>query len=111
MRILWITLCVAAMETLGGCSEAAGERKQPIALDKVPADLRKIGQEKHPDVVFDTAFTETEDGRSVYELKGKTKTGKIHEVEVTKDGKNPECRIINRVGTCRQTVAFRKKWP
>jgi uncharacterized membrane protein YkoI len=87
MRIVSITLCVAAMAISGGCSESIGERKQPIALNKVPAEILKIAQEKHPDVVFESAFTETEDGQWVYELKGKTKTGKNYEVEVTKDGK------------------------
>ena len=86
MRVFWVTLCLATIAT-AGCSKSAGERKTPIALEKVPAELLKVAQEKFPDVVFDSAFTETEDGQPVYELKGKAKSGKIHEVEVTKDGK------------------------
>lgn len=86
MRILCVLLCLVAM-TSCGCSESEGERKKVIALDKVPNEVRKVAQEKYPDVVFDSAFTETEDGQSVYELKGKSKAGKIYEVEVTKEGK------------------------
>lgn len=87
MKVLWITLCMTVLTVSSGCSKPVGERKQPIALAKVPSELLKVAQEKFPDVVFDTAFTEVEDGQPVYELKGKSKTGKAYEVEVTKDGK------------------------
>ena len=86
MRLFWVMFFVVTIAT-AGCSKSEGERKAPIALEKVPAELLKVAQEKYPDVVFDSAFTETEDGQPVYELRGKSKTGKIHEVEVTKDGK------------------------
>lgn len=87
MRILWVMICVAAIATSVGCSKGAAERKQPLALEKVPSEILKVAQDKYPDVVFDAAFTEIEDGQSVFELKGKTKSGKRYEVEVTKDGK------------------------
>jgi uncharacterized membrane protein YkoI len=87
MRTLWMTMWLAAISLLIGCSESAAERKNPIALDKVPHEIIKIAQEEFPDLVFDSAFTETEDGQPVFELKGKEKSGKIREVEVTKDGK------------------------
>jgi hypothetical protein len=35
----------------------------------------------------EAACTEVEEGQSVYELKGQSKTGKMLEVEITKDGK------------------------
>jgi hypothetical protein len=87
MRILRVSLCLLSIAFVAGCGEAIGERKQPIALEKVPADILKVAQEKYPDLVFETAFTEIEDGQPVYELKGKAKSGKMIEVEVTKDGK------------------------
>lgn len=87
MRIVWVIFYVAAIFTSNGCSKPAGERKQPITMDKVPSEILKVAQDKYPDVVFDAAFTEVEDGQPVYELKGKTSTGKRYEVEVTKDGK------------------------
>ena len=87
MRILWMMLCMAAIAVSVGCSKAAGERKQPIAMEKVPSEILKVAQDKYPDVVFDAAFTEIEKGQPVFELKGKTTSGKRYEVEVTKDGK------------------------
>ncbi|MDB5342980.1 MAG: hypothetical protein JWP89_1357 [Schlesneria sp.] len=87
MRFLRVLLYILSIAFVAGCGESIGERKQPIAMDKVPAEILKVAQEKYPEFVFDTAFTEIEDGQSVYELKGKAKSGKIIEVEVTKDGK------------------------
>ena len=87
MRILGMTLCLLGIFSCCGCSDAMGERKTPIALENVPSEILKIAQSKFPDVAFDSAFMETENGQSVFELKGKSKTGKIFEVEVTKDGK------------------------
>lgn len=87
MRILITTLSLCLVHLMLGCSGAAVEMKKPLAMDKVPADILKVAQEKYPEIVFETAFTETEQGHPVYELKGKTKSGKIHEVEVTHDGK------------------------
>jgi uncharacterized membrane protein YkoI len=87
MRVLSASLLLGLITLFSGCTQSAGEPKESIAIDKVPAELFKIAQEKYPDVVFNAAFLETEDGQRVYELKGKTKSGKNYEVEVTKDGK------------------------
>ena len=56
-------------------------------MDQVPPEILTVAQDKYPDLVFDAAFTETENGQPVYELKGKATSGKMMEVEVTKDGK------------------------
>ncbi len=87
MRISTIVLCGVLMAAQGGCSESDEGLKKPLPMDQVPADILKVAQEKYPELVFDVAFTETEDGVPVYELKGKSKTGKMMEVEVTHDGK------------------------
>ncbi len=55
MRILHVLLCVAIAMTCG-CSKSADQLKQPIALDKVPAEILKIAQDKYPTVKFDAAF-------------------------------------------------------
>ncbi|MFN5078916.1 MAG: hypothetical protein ACK5MO_25280 [Planctomyces sp.] len=47
----------------------------------------KAAQDQFPDLKFLAAYTEIEDGQPVYELKGQSKTGKMLEVEITKDGK------------------------
>ena len=86
MRLLHVLLFVA-ITMISGCSKSADQLKQPLALDKVPAEILKIAQDKYPNVKFDAAFTETEAGQPVYELNGKTSTGKNYEVKVTKDGR------------------------
>jgi uncharacterized membrane protein YkoI len=69
-----------------GCGDTR-ENDVPIPFEKVPPELLKVAQEKFPDVKFDSAYKETKDGQEVYEVRGKTKQGKIREVEVTADGK------------------------
>ena len=88
MRFHQIASVFVTVAMSAGCSESVIEgRKQPLAMDKVPPEIMKIAQEKYPELTFETAFTEVEDGKPVYELKGKTKEGKIREVEITRDGK------------------------
>ena len=70
-----------------GCGGEAIEVKQPLPLDQVPPQILKVAQDRYPDLKFSAAWTEVEDGQSVYELKGQYKNGKMLEVEVTTDGK------------------------
>jgi len=66
------------------CSQKLGEgRKQIIPLDQVPPAVMKAAQERLPEVKFDSAL-KTPDG--LYEVRGKTKTGKIQEAEVNAAG-------------------------
>ena len=68
---------------LGGCGSGR-EEKSPIALEEVPAAAMKTAKEKAPEVVsFHEAYRK-KDG--TYEVRGKTKTGKVIEVEVKEDG-------------------------
>ncbi len=53
---------------------------------RFPLDVMKIAADKLPGVKFDSAYKETKDGKEVFELRGKTKEGKIRDVEVTADG-------------------------
>lgn len=46
----------------------------------------KAAREKLPEVRFDSAWKAREDGREVYEVRGKTTSGKTLEVEVAPDG-------------------------
>ena len=75
-----------ALLIMFGCGEK-GENDVPMPLDKVPPDVMKIAVEKLPGVKFDSAYKETKDGKEVFEVRGKTKDGKIRDVEVTADGK------------------------
>ena len=68
---------------LYGCG-AGGEQKSPIKLEDVPAPAMKTAKEKAPEVVsFHEAYLK-KDG--TYEVRGKTKSGKVIEVEVKEDG-------------------------
>lgn len=87
MRFKILQPCILIASLCIGCSDTDEGLKKPIAMDQVPPEIIKVAQDKYPDLVFDTAFTEMEDGQPVYELKGKSVTGKMMEVEVTKDGK------------------------
>lgn len=79
-RILALILLATA-----GCREE-GENDVPVAIDKVPANLVKLAEEKYPGVKFTSAYKETKDGKEVYEIRGKNKEGKILDVEITADG-------------------------
>lgn len=87
----WFTgRCFAALLIglfLTGCDRDAFEMKEPLPLEQVPPEIMKVAQDKYPDLKFLAAYTEIEDGQEVYELKGQSKTGKMLEVEITKDGK------------------------
>ena len=69
---------------LAGCGKAAAPKtKVVVPLDQVPSVVMKAAQTKKPDVKFNTVV-KTADG--IYEVQGKTKAGKIIEVEVSEAG-------------------------
>lgn len=78
----WRLLCLVVLMT--GCAD----KKPPtddtvIPLDQVPATVMSAAKKQLPDVVLDTAYRNA-DGD--YEIRGKTKNGKIREVEVRPSG-------------------------
>jgi hypothetical protein len=87
MRRALILIVLAA-----GCGESNPNRNRvTMPIDKVPAAAleaaMKTAKEKFPDLKFESA-SQKPDG--VYKLTGKTKTGKVHDIEVTADGKITE---------------------
>ena len=56
-------------------------------MDQVPAAVLKTAKEAAPDLTFYAAYRDTFNGQASIELKGKTKNGKIKEIEVSPDGK------------------------
>lgn len=71
-----------------GCGEIL-EPTEMVPIEKLPDPVLKTAQEKLPDVKFDTAWKEheQEDGEEVFEVRGKTKSGKTRDIKVTASGK------------------------
>jgi hypothetical protein len=80
----WVCL---ALLIITGCGRGVAERNEQVPLDKVPEPAMKaamkVAREKFPDLKFQNATLRS---NGVYEITGKTKTGKIHDVEVRADG-------------------------
>jgi hypothetical protein len=70
----------------GGDSDDVAEVKTALPMDQVPAAVLKAAREKDPSLTFYAAYRGKFEGKDSIELKGKTKTGKIKEVEVSPDG-------------------------
>ena len=89
MRRWWANAALAM--SLVGCGEKddddAGEGKKPMPMDQVPASVLKTAKEAAPDLTFYAAYKDKFNGQDSIELKGKTKSGKIKEIEVSPDGK------------------------
>ena len=83
---------IAVLAAVFGCSsddddDGPGFSKQPMPLDQVPAVVMKTAKESRPDLAFYAAYKDKFEGQDSIELKGKTKSGKIVEVEISPEGK------------------------
>ena len=74
--LLFVLLC--------GCEQSHEARhKDVVPLEKLPPAVLKAAQSKLPEVKFDSAWKTANGG---YEVRGKAKTGKIHDVQVSEAG-------------------------
>jgi hypothetical protein len=84
-RLLLLVLLV------GGCSNTEPAQKNSVPLNMVPTvamdAATKAAKEKFPDLKFESAWRKP---TGVYEIVGKTKSGKTHDVEVTEAGEITE---------------------
>lgn len=69
-----------------GCGESF-EKTEMVPIEKVPEPVMKVAKEKLPGVTFDTAWTEKEGDKTVYEVRGKSADGKTRDIKVSPDGK------------------------
>jgi hypothetical protein len=86
----WRAISALALVILGcgdGDGDDAGEGKKPMAMDQVPAVVLRAAKEAAPELTFYAAYKDKFNGQDSIELKGKTKNGKIKEIEVSPDGK------------------------
>ncbi|NBR06033.1 MAG: hypothetical protein EBT92_09700 [Planctomycetes bacterium] len=77
------TAPILLLSILIGCGSEGEGPKVQVKMEEVPPAALKTAQGKVPGMVFTEAFLK-KDG--TYELRGKTKTGKVREVEVKADG-------------------------
>ena len=66
-----------------GCAESKIEKKEPISLNQVPANILKVAKEKLPDVKFERAMKKP---NGDIEVIGKSRNGKIREIDIKPDG-------------------------
>lgn len=78
-----VALIILLFSVLIGCGSVGEGPKVQIKMDEVPPAALKTAQNKLPGMVFTEAFLK-KDG--TFEIRGKTKTGKVREVEVKADG-------------------------
>ena len=83
MMILSAALCGSG----DGDDDDVAEVKKPLPMDKVPAVVLKAAKEAAPHLTFFAAYEGKFDGKDAIELKGKTKSGQIKEIELSPDGK------------------------
>lgn len=78
-------IAATIVASLIGCGDGH-ERDEVVPLDKVPARVTKAAVEKLPGVTFETAWKEKTGGQDAYEIRGKTKEGKVRDCKVAADG-------------------------
>ena len=84
---IWPNFFVLALLclTIAGCGEAF-EKTEMVPIDKVPETVMKVAKEKLPGVKFDTAWTEKDGDKTVYEVRGKSSDGKTRDIKISPDG-------------------------
>src|SRR5262249_47473475 len=81
MRLLSVLLPLLLAMLLGCATIPA---KEPVPVDQVPENLMKVAQKELPEVVkFEQAWKMANGN---YEIRGKTKPGKIREIQLKPDG-------------------------
>ena len=84
MRLKLFVLAILCL-TISGCGEAF-EKTEMVPIDKVPDAVMKVAKEKLPGVKFDTAWTEKDGDKIVYEVRGKSSDGKTRDIKISPDG-------------------------
>lgn len=76
-------LTMAVLLLAVGCSEREPSGAN-VSLDKVPEPVMNVAKKKLPGVSFEQAW-KTPSGN--YEVRGRSKNGKVRDIQVTPDGK------------------------
>ena len=67
-----------------------------VPIEQVPANVMEVARKQLPGYTFDTAYKMKIDGKDAYEVRGKDKSGKVREVEVSVDRRSTWHRIVER---------------
>ncbi len=86
-RIGAMLVLLASTAGCGDGDDDVAEVKKPMAMDQVPAVVLKAAKEAAPDLTFFSAYSGKFQGKDSIEMRGKTKSGKIKELEISPDGK------------------------
>lgn len=81
----YLILTPVLLLLVAGCGEVF-EKTEMLPIDNVPEPVMKVAKEKLPGVKFDTAWTEKEGDKTVYEVRGKSSDGKTRDIKVTTEG-------------------------
>ena len=84
-------MMIAFAASTVGCGadndDDVAEVKTPLPIEQVPAPVMKAAREAAPGLTFFAAYTGKYGGKDSIELKGKTRSGQIKEIEVSPEGK------------------------
>jgi hypothetical protein len=80
-------LALLAPATFGADEKKSKEVEEKIALDQLPAAVKKAAEGAVKGLVIAKAEKVTVDGSMFYEVEGKAADGKEYEVKVSPDGK------------------------
>jgi hypothetical protein len=78
-------LASAGLLAAAGCGTTV-QPDEVVPLDKVPPAIMKKAQETLPGYTFTGAWRKIEDGKDVFEVRGKNKQGQTREVEISPQG-------------------------
>jgi hypothetical protein len=76
---------VAVLVLVCGCGQE--KKKEAVVLDQIPENVMKVAREKLPGVQFDRAVRKP---NGEYEILGKSKDGKVREIDITPSGEVTE---------------------
>ncbi len=79
-------LTLAFVLTFAGCGGGDFEGDELVPLEQVPAPVMEAARKTFPGATFSKAYKARIQGKDAFEVQGKTKDGKVREVEVAADG-------------------------
>ena len=78
-------MLAALVLLVSGCGTKS-DPDPPVPLDQIPAAAMKAAKGELPDVTFENAWKVKSESGEAYEIRGKTKVGKIREIRVSATG-------------------------